>query len=204
MGQEKENKTLETLLTMPVNRGDIVVGKIIGGAVVGLIMAGIYMVGFSYYIKGFTGNISSPIISSMALGLQDYLLVGLSIFTSLLCGLALCLLLGLFARDYRSAQALTMPISMLAMIPMIMTMFKDFDSLSAPLKVFLFAIPFSHPMMAMRLLMFDNYPMVFYGILYSFLFFSIVIAVVIKVFNTDYMITGKGLDRIFNRKGIFK
>lgn len=203
MGQEKENKTLETLLTMPVKRSDIVMGKIFGGAIVGLITAGIYMVGFSYYIRGFTGSIQSISSASLALGAADYALVGLSIFTSLLCGLALCLLLGLFAKDYRAAQTLTMPVAMLAMIPMIMTMFKDFDTLSAPLRVFLFAIPFSHPMMAMRLLMFDNYRMVAWGIVYSLLFFTLLITVVVRVFNTDYMITGRGLDKFMrNRRSI--
>ena len=49
MGLEKENKTLETLLTLPVRRSHIVIGKIVGSAIVGLIMALIYMVGFRYY-----------------------------------------------------------------------------------------------------------------------------------------------------------
>jgi len=203
MGQEKENKTLETLLTMPVRRSDIVIGKIIGGAVAGLITAGIYMVGFSYYIKGFSGNISTPATASLVLGVADYALVGLSIFTSLLCGLALCLLLGLFAKDYKSAQTFTMPVAMLAMIPMIMTMFKDFDTLSTPLRVILFAIPFSHPMMSMRLLMFDNYRMVILGIIYSFALFIILIALVVKVFNTDYMIIGRGVQGAVKRKRMF-
>lgn len=59
MGMEKENKTLETLLTLPVRRSSIVAGKLIASALVGLLMAGIYMIGFSYYMGGLTG--SAPI-----------------------------------------------------------------------------------------------------------------------------------------------
>ncbi len=50
MGLEKENKTLETLLTLPVRRSHIVIGKMVGSALVGMIMAAIYMIGFSRYM----------------------------------------------------------------------------------------------------------------------------------------------------------
>lgn len=53
MGLEKENKTLETLLTMPVRRSNIVIGKIVGSALVGMMLAAIYMVGFSRYMSSF-------------------------------------------------------------------------------------------------------------------------------------------------------
>ena len=39
MGMEKENKTLETLLSLPVKRRSIVAGKMVGAAIVALIMA---------------------------------------------------------------------------------------------------------------------------------------------------------------------
>ena len=45
MGNEKENKTLETLLTMPVKRTTVVAGKIIGSAIAGLHIALVYMFG---------------------------------------------------------------------------------------------------------------------------------------------------------------
>jgi len=46
MGMEKENKTMETLLTLPVKRSYIVGGKMAGSALAALIMAVIYMIGF--------------------------------------------------------------------------------------------------------------------------------------------------------------
>ncbi|MEJ5306793.1 MAG: ABC transporter permease [candidate division WOR-3 bacterium] len=199
MGMEKENKTLETLLTMPVERRDIVLGKIIGGGVVGMIMASIYMAGFYNYMKGFSENLSY-IPDFKVFYFSDYILIGLSIFLSLLSGLSMCLLLGLFAKDYKSAQTLTMPVSILAIIPMFLTMFKDFDTLSLPFKTIVFLIPFSHPMMAMKLLFFDQYKMVFYGILYNLFFFIILVIILVYIFSTDYIITGKELERFFKRK----
>ena len=45
MGNEKENKTLETLLTLPVKRTTIVAGKLVGSTLAGLVMGALYMVG---------------------------------------------------------------------------------------------------------------------------------------------------------------
>jgi ABC-2 type transport system permease protein len=44
IGQEKENKTLETLLTTPISRVSIVFGKMLGAALVALAVAGLFMV----------------------------------------------------------------------------------------------------------------------------------------------------------------
>ena len=59
MGNEKENKTLETLLTLPVNRTTIVAGKLIGSTIAGLIMCMLYMIGMFFYISGTSITASS-------------------------------------------------------------------------------------------------------------------------------------------------
>jgi ABC-2 type transport system permease protein len=190
MGMEKENKTLETLLTMPVRRSHIVIGKMVGSALVGMIMAAIYMIGFSRYMSSFQISNINLADFGLALGVQDYLLVGISLFTALLAGLALCIVLGTFAKNYRSAQALIFPITALAMISMFITIFKDFDTIPAVLRIFVFAIPFSHPMMAMRALMMDSYPLVIGGIAYNAVFTAIMVAVAVRIFNSDRLLTG--------------
>jgi len=93
MGLEKENKTLETLLTMPVSRSSIVTGKIVGSALVGLVMALIYMFGFSFYMRSFQMGAIDLGQYGLALGPLDYVLVGASLFLALLAGLALCIVL---------------------------------------------------------------------------------------------------------------
>jgi ABC-type Na+ efflux pump, permease component len=191
MGMEKENKTLETLLTLPVRRSHIVIGKIVGSAIVGLIMAAIYMIGFKYYMDSFSVSDISMADFGLALGMQDYLLVGISLFAALLAGLSLCMVLGTFAKNYKSAQTLTFPITALAMIPMFIVMFKDFDTIPTALQVILFAIPFSHPMMATRALMLDNYVLVISGIAYSAIFAAITIAIAVWIFNTDRLLIGR-------------
>jgi ABC-2 type transport system permease protein len=190
MGLEKENKTLETLLTLPVRRSHIVIGKMVGSALVGMIMAAIYMIGFSRYMTSFQVADINLADFGLALGVQDYLLVGISLFVALLAGLSLCIVLGTFAKNYRSAQALVFPITALALISTFIVMFKDFDTIPAVLKVLVFAIPFSHPMMAIRALMLDNYPLVIGGIAYAAVFTVAMVAVAVRIFNSDRLLTG--------------
>ena len=191
MGMEKENKTLETLLTLPVSRGAIVAGKLMASALIGLLMAGIYMIGFNYYMSSLQSSSQIDMAKyGLDLGLIDFILIGISLFISLLAALALCMVLGTFAKNYKSAQSLTMPITLLAIVPMFVTMFKDFNTLPTAVQAVIFAIPFSHPMMAMRELMFDNYALVIAGIAYVTLFAVAMIAITVWIFKSDRLLTG--------------
>ena len=191
MAMEKENKTLETLLTLPVKRTSIVTGKIVASAVVGLIFAIIFMVGMRQY---FSGIMFSQQLNLADFGLDlttdDFVLMGISLFVALISALALCMLLGTLAKNYKSAQTLTFPITMLALIPMFFTIFADFDTLPLALKALVFAIPFSHPMMAARALIFNDYLLVVSGIIYVTVFAIVTISVVVWVFKTDKLLTG--------------
>jgi ABC-2 type transport system permease protein len=191
MALEKENKTLETLLTLPVKRTSIVTGKIVAAAIIGLLLAVIYMIGMQYYFTGLgmTGGINLAAYG-LVLTSTDFIWIGVSLFVTLIAGLSLCMLLGTFAKNYKSAQTLTLPITMLAIIPMLLTIFADFDTLPLGLKVFTFAIPFSHPMMASRALLFHDYTLVIAGIVYVGIFAIIMISIVVWVFKTDRLLTG--------------
>jgi ABC-2 type transport system permease protein len=192
MGMEKENKTLETLLTLPVKRSSIVLGKIAGSAIVGLLMAIIYMLGFGYYMSslGMSSEIDLAAFG-LTLGMKDYFLVGVSVFITLLAALSLCMILGTFAENYKSAQTLNLPIVLLAIVPMFLTIMKDFDTLPLLLKIVVFAIPFSHPMMAMKSLMFDNYLLVLSGIVYVVIFSAAMMWIIVKIFSTERVLTAK-------------
>ncbi len=208
MGMEKENKTLETLLTLPVSRSAIVAGKLIASAIVGLLMAAIYMIGFSYYMSGLSGSAQ---VDLAQYGLEvtpfDYVLLGVSVFGALFAALALCMVLGMFAKNYKAAQTLTMPVTLLAMLPMFMTMFWDYNTLPPAAQAVVFAIPFSHPMMAMRALMFKDYLFVLAGIGYSLVFAVIMVFVTVWMIKTDRLLTGRfrrGGTAGERRKGLFR
>ncbi|MFW6038806.1 MAG: ABC transporter permease [Candidatus Saliniplasma sp.] len=198
MGMEKEDKTLETLLTLPIKRGSIVTGKLIGAATVGLLMAVIYMLGYGYYMQSLQTAELNLADYGLSLSLLDYVLVGISLFFALVSGLALSLLLGTFAKNYKSAQTLLFPVTALAIIPMFVFMFTDINNLPLMLRGIMYAIPFSHPIIAMRSLMFGDYIIVILGILYTALFSMVMIGIVVWIFNSDRLITG----RIGRKEGI--
>ena len=211
MGLEKENKTLETLLTLPVKRNYIILSKIIASTISGLILAAIYMVGMTYYMKSFSfSGVVDLQAYNLTLNIYDYTLMGLSVFMSLLAGLSLCLALGSFAKDYKSAQSLLFPVTVLAVFSMLMTMFMDFSTMPTFIKIFIFIIPFSHPMMAMKSLMLKEYALVISGIIYSSIFAAIMIIITILIFNSDRLLVGKlqknkkALKILFHNRGITK
>ena len=196
MGMEKENKTLETLLTLPVKRRSIVAGKMVGGAAVALIMAGVYMIGFSYYMSSFTSEVSGRITSTIKeLGLVmtpgSYLILGASLFLAILTALSLAMILGLFVQDARSAQTMNMPIVLLVMFPFFVLMFKDIESLPLALKVILYLIPFSHPTIAAKALIFHNYLPVIGGMIYMAIFAAVTMYICVRIFNTDKILTAR-------------
>lgn len=205
MALEKENKTLETLLTLPVKRTSIVTGKIAASAFIGLLFAIIYMFGMSNYFQGFQRTQQLNLADfGLTLTTQDFLLVGISLFITLISALALCMLLGTFAKNYKSAQTMVFPITMLAMVPMFITMFFDFDTLPLVFKGLIYAVPFSHPMIATRALMYNNYLLVISGIIYVLIFAIVTISIVVWVFKTDRLLTGstiKRKKRFFRRRG---
>ncbi|MDN5276882.1 MAG: type transport system permease protein [Clostridiales bacterium] len=208
MAMEKQDKTLETLLTVPISRNQIVIAKMAASALVGLISAGVYMLGFRYYMGGFMGNIqeSGQLNELMQkLGLQfnsgDYVVLGISIFLAILCALGLTIILGVMVEDLKSAQTMILPLIFLVMIPYFISLFSDINSLSLPVKILIMLIPFSHPFIASQNILLGNYAVVFYGILYMLAVFIILIFICGRIFSTDRVLTMK---LRFGKKGFAK
>ncbi|MBI4722902.1 MAG: ABC transporter permease [Candidatus Stahlbacteria bacterium] len=194
MGQEKETKTLETLLTLPVSRMCIIGGKMVGSAIVAFVMTVIYMIGFKYYMSPMS-ELPKLAVSMKEFGISmtplGYLLLGIALFLAILVALSICIVLGVFTQDAKSAQTMTYPLSMIVLIPFMLTMFKDIETLPMGLKILVYAIPFSHPMMASKFLIFHNYLPVIYGMIYMAIFTGFTIWIGAKIFSTDKVLTAK-------------
>ncbi len=199
IAMEKQNKTLETLLTVPISRGAIVAAKMLGATVVGLLSAAIYMYGFKNAFSFSDTNVTkafggiTPVLKQLGLTIntQGYVLFGISLFLTMLCALALATLLGVLAEDYRTAQALSFPLVFLLMIPYFISLFADINTMALPAKILVLAIPFSHPFFAMQNIMFGNLNMVWLGIVYNFLFVVVMLWWTSRIFATDRVLTMK-------------
>jgi len=197
VAMEKEEKTLETLLTLPMDRFSILAGKVSGSIVVAGIGAIAYMFGFNYYIGSFTGTIATtaPSVDLVSLGLVPslfgYLLMGISLFVTLLAALALAVILSAFAQDVRSAQSLVSYVYPFLFIPALALMYLDINSLPFWLRTIFYAIPFSQPIIASKAITMGDYLTAGLGIVYVTAFTLVIMYVASRLFATEKILTAK-------------
>jgi len=201
MALEKQNKTLETLLTVPIKRTSIITAKMFAAGLVGLISAGVYMFGYQGFLGGFgeeaarAGAQAGGPAMMQKLGLTfsttGYLVLGLALFLSILVALALAMILGVLAEDFRSAQNMIMPLLFMVMIPYFISLFADMNSMSLPLKIFILAIPFSHPFLVPQHLYLGNWTMIIGGLAYMLAVFIILVISAARIFSSDKILTMK-------------
>lgn len=198
---EKENKTLETLLSVPIRRTTLVLAKMFAAGMFALAAASVYLVSFRYYMESITGGAltgagsaaMSQAIRELGLVLNPagYTLLGISLFFSILCALVLAVTLGVFAEDVKSVQALITPLMIMVLVPYLLAMFLDINAVSPALRYIVFAIPFSHSFLAAPNLFFGDYRAVLYGIAYEIAFFAVFVYIAGRLFSSDKILTMK-------------
>ncbi|MEM2534208.1 MAG: ABC transporter permease [Candidatus Nezhaarchaeales archaeon] len=190
---EKEEKTLETLLTLPVKRVTILWGKLIGSTIVAAISVIAYMVGFNYYMSIVLSQQQMPAISTSYIGIpfEGYAVLAISLFLSLMSMLALAILLGAYAQDVRSAQSLIGILFIPILVPTFILMYADPLSLPLSLQIILYLIPFSHPIIAVKSIIFGNYLISMFGLLYNMAFMVVVLYVAARFFSSEKVVTAR-------------
>lgn len=201
---EKENKTLESLLAMPVSRTGLVAAKMLASGLLALVAAAWYMVGMNFYMKGMIEGLGGPeatqgITSAgkiaeklgLTLGAGDYVLLGLSVFAAILVALAVALIIGAFAENVKAVQALITPFIIIVMVPYMLSLFLDFSTLPQATRLIVMAIPFTHPFLAAPdLLLGDTVP-VLWGIAYQTVWFIVLVVLAARIFSSDRILTMK-------------
>lgn len=196
---EKENKTLETLLSTPVARGALVTAKMMASSIVALVSAAAYMVGMKSYMSSLIGSSAGTSTAAaqsilklgLVLDLRGYVLLGLSVFAGIMVALSIAVILGAFAEDLKSVQIIIMPLMMIVLLPYLISMFIDINTASPVLKWLIYAIPFSHPFLAAQFIFAHNFTMVIAGIAYQFALFFVLATVAARIFSTDRILTMK-------------
>jgi len=194
VASEKEEKTLETLLSLPISRFTMLIGKLTGSVLVAAMGALATIFGVSYYASSFTfGAPGQMAVDLGAIGLAPelfgYAILGASLFVSLLSALALAVVVSVFAEDVRGAQSLLAFAYLPLFIPMLVLMFADVNTLPLAMRVVLLAIPFTHPMLAARSLITGDYFTAIWGIGYVTIFTLVVLYVAARIFATEKILT---------------
>ena len=196
VAMEKEEKTLETLLTVPVDRFSILMGKLSSTMIVAGVAAIAVMFGYTYMLGSITTGIpTTGSIDLVALSLVPsplgYALLGISLFVTLLSALALAVIISAFSEDVRGAQALVGYLYPLIFIPSLALIYLDINTLPLALKAVLFAIPYSQPIIASKAVVLGDYTTVIFGIIYVTAFTIIIMYIASRLFATEKILTAK-------------
>ncbi len=196
VAMEKEEKTLETLLTLPVDRFAILMGKLSSTIIVAGIASITVMIGYNYMLGSMTFGLSEVAsVNLVNLGLVPstfgYFLLGISLFITLLSGLALAVIMSAFAEDVRGATALVGYVYPLIFIPAMALIYLDINTLPLGVKAIFYAIPFSQPIIASKAVVMGDYITVVFGILYVAAFTIVIMYVASRLFATEKILTAK-------------
>lgn len=193
---EKEQKTLETLMTLPVSRMTILGGKLSGSIVIAIAGSISYLIGFGYYMNSafsFVPEAMSMNISDVNLGITPFgfLLVGIVIFVTLVSALAMALSVAVFADNVRSAQSFTGVLVTPIMIPALVLMFSDIEMLPQTFQYILLVIPYTHSIIATKAAFLGNYFVVLRSIFFISIWTVAVLYIAAKIFSTERIITAR-------------
>lgn len=198
---EKEQKTFETLMTLPISRLAILAGKLGGSIVVAILGSIAYMSGFSFYMGSalnmgsalrFTSQMPLPIgevgLSPSAIGL---LLLGCIIFITLVSGLALAISLAIFTDSVRAAQSLVGVLFIPVVVPAIILMFTSLENLPTWFRWILLMVPYTHSIISSKAALLGDYFRAVGGILYISIFTGITLYITSRLFSTERIITSR-------------
>jgi ABC-2 type transport system permease protein len=136
---------------------------------------------------------AQPSVDLSAIGLTPtplgYLILGVSVFVSLLCALAVAIVVSVFAEDVRGAQSLLGFVYTPLVLPIFVLMFADINTLPFALRILMLALPFTHPVLASQTLMTGDYLTPVLGIFYVVVFTLIMMYVASKIFATEKILT---------------
>jgi ABC-2 type transport system permease protein len=203
---EKEQKTLETLMTLPVTRMTILGGKLSGSIVIAIAGSISYLIGFGYYMNSafsFVPDAMSMNLSEIDLGITPigFFLVGIVIFVTLISALAMALSVAVFADNVRSAQSFTGVLITPIIIPSLVLMFSDLEMLPATLQYGLLIIPYTHSIIATKAAFLGNYFVVLRSIFFISIWTVAVLYIAAKIFSTERIITARfTFGDLFKRK----
>jgi len=197
MAVEKEAKTLETLLTIPVSRMSILFSKLAGTVVIAILATVANVFAFTYYFNSLMGVVPDATagvdLASMGLAPSPlgYAILGLALFGSLIAALALALTLGTLAKDVRGAQSLIGIIIVPALLPTFLLMMGDINSLPPAIQTLLYLIPFTYTTLASQALFTGNFGPILIGLVYIAAFVVVTLYIAARVFSTERIMTAR-------------
>ncbi|RJS84693.1 ABC transporter permease [Candidatus Bathyarchaeota archaeon] len=193
---ENEEKTLETLLTFPVSRYDILLAKLLGSSVVAALGGVIFAAGFVLYFQTCFSSIGLEFgVGGLLTELPpppslSYAILIVSLILAILFVTSLGVVMGALSSDVRIASSLLSVIIIPVLLPSLLIVYGSVDSLPLALQILVYAMPTSYPMIMAKEIILTPMPMqVIYGIPYSAALTLIVLYAASKILTPEKLLT---------------
>ena len=193
---ENEEKTLETLLTFPVTRYDILMAKLLGSSVVAVLGGILFTVGFLFYFQGIFAmpgldvEVGGVFQALPAPPPETYAVLAVSLILSILFITSLGIVIGALSSDVRMSSSLLGIVIVPVLIPSMLIMYGDIKALPLALQLLAYALPTSYPMIMAKEMVTSAIPVeVLYGIPYSAVLTMIVVYATSKLLAPEKLLT---------------
>ena len=193
MAVEKEQKTFETLLTLPVSRFQILGSKLIGSTVIAAIGAVTSIIGFTYYM-GMVGSLTPSTGAAavdIAPSLTFYFVLGVLLFLTLALATSIAIIISVFTTDVRGAQAVVGYLALPVILPTFLVMFGDINALSLGLKALVLAVPFSYVAVFATTGVFGDLTYALVGVAYLVIWVVGTLYLASRLFNSERVLTSR-------------
>lgn len=184
---ENEEKTLETLLTLPIDRASILMAKLLASTIIAVIGTAIYMVGFQFYMSSFSSLLQGGEVVLEPPSPSIYIILAISLLLSILFTTSLGVVIGTLSNDVRIANSLLPALIIPIMIPSLVLMLGgSVEGLPLGFKLAMLALPTTYPMILSRSVLVGEVPIeAILGIPYSALLTLIVIYFTSKLLEPE-------------------
>ncbi|MBR2087151.1 MAG: ABC transporter permease [Oscillospiraceae bacterium] len=212
---EKLDKTLETLLSSPAPRTQIIGAKMLAALIVAVIYAAVYGISFvvSMLMSSGSGSLTSvgvngvtttqldvgsafteltqahDAVQQLGLAIPGYGWAGVIAQLALTLAIALtaAIILGALTEDAKNAQSASLPIMLCTMLPYMLSMVSDIRGMEGAAKWGLMAIPFTHTFIATGCLRFHDYVTFWGGFVYQAIFLAVMIWLALRLYSSDIL-----------------
>ncbi len=190
VGLEKEAKTLEILLTMPISRMTILLSKLLGSLIIAVLGATSMVIGLTIYLPSVIPSTEWASVAGITISPLSVAVLGIILLISILAGFSIGILSGVLAGDVRGGQQLASLIQMpLLLLPFLMLFISDLNALPQHVTAALLLNPFTHMLLAVRAVILEEYYITSLHIGFLALFVLLMLLLAAWLFQGERLLT---------------
>ncbi|MEM0482133.1 MAG: ABC transporter permease [Nitrososphaerota archaeon] len=198
---EKEAKTLEILLTLPIHRLKLLASKLLGSVILAALGGASFMIGFLIYFQGIMSMMRQPLGEGVQPGAEMLatvyslsapvlLLLGLIVIISLALTLSIGILAGVIAGDVRGGQQLaSLLLSLLFLPPLILQLRGGLGTLDPASRAIMLVNPVTHMFLALESVTASDIPAALTHILVTLVYLVLLLGVAAWLFSGERLIS---------------